>query len=161
MKEKRYNQESNFLLIFSFYFVRALSLLPSFLSEELDPVGRPAGAATAAELCLHGALWVLRVTLSQSLCSFCSSLGYARHQTWPKWTVFMSTMAGPRSLGLWAVLSLSQTRGTESGSPVLPLQKLSTLECTSNLRGSQASFNYQPLRSLPVGSPSVPGVQAT
>ena len=159
MKEKRYNQESNFLLIFSFYFICALSLLQLFLSEELDRVGRPAGAATAAELCLH--VWVLRVILSQSLCSFCSSLGYARHQTWPKWMVFMPTMAGPRSLGLWVVLSLSQTRGTEARSPVLPLQTLSKLECTSNLRGSQASFNYQPLRSLPVGSPSVPGVQAT
>lgn len=93
-------------------------------------------------------------------CSFCSSLGYARHQTWPEWMVFMPTVAGPRSLGLWAVLSLSQTR-TEARSPVLPLQRLSRLECPSNLRGSQASFNYQPLHSLPVGSLSVPGVQAT
>lgn len=147
-----YNRESTFLLFFSFYLVCALSLFPSsqivwenLLRQQLQ----------------WGCAFKVPCDCLERQCSFCSSLGYARHQTWPEWTVFMPTVAGPRSLGFWAVLSLSQTSGTEARSPVLPLQRLSRLECPSNLRGSQASFNYQPLRSLPVGSLSVPGVQAT
>lgn len=65
---------------------------------------------------------------------------------WPQWAIFMPTTARPRNLGLWAVVSLPQPRGTENRIFVLPLQMANRLECASNLRRGQAHFNYKLLR---------------
>lgn len=146
-KRKKYNQEINFHLFFLFYFACILSLLSSFLSKDLECVVTPAGAVTAVELRLNGALWVLRVTqITVSTLLLLIAWLHLASEGWPQWTIFLPTMARPRNLRRRAIVSLPQPTGSENRIFALPLQMVNRLECARHQRRGQTYFNYKFLR---------------